>query len=120
MTPWWVFSAVATPSRKPSWRRISAIRSLRIERGHSTSCLRARIPLRIRVRKSAIGSVIDTGRPSSPARLDHARDVAAERQLAETEATHLELAQIRAGPTTPQTAGLGPDLEFGLLGKPVD
>src|ERR1044071_5118044 len=52
-------SMEVTPCTKPSSRRISASRSLMLERGHSINCLRARIPLRIRARKSAMGSVID-------------------------------------------------------------
>ena len=35
------------------------MRSFMFERGSSICCLRARIPLRMRARKSAIGSVID-------------------------------------------------------------
>src|SRR5512141_62636 len=70
------------------------MRTLMFERGHSTVCLRAWIPLRRRARKSAIGSVIDIV-ISSPARLDHAGDITAERELAEAETAHLELALLR-------------------------
>src|SRR5688500_11762601 len=116
--PWWLsVSPVTTPSTKPSSRRISAMRTLRFERGHSTRCLRARMPLRIRARKSAMGSVIDM---DSPARLDHARDLAAEREVTEAEAAHLELAQEGTGATAPLATVLLTDLELGLLGKPID
>src|SRR5688572_8752476 len=118
--PWCASSTEDTESRKPSCWRISAMRSFRFERGHTTCCLRARIPLRIRVRKSAMGSVIDMVTRSSPTRLDDARDVAAERELAETEAAHLELAQECAGTPAPLAAALDTDLELLLLGKPVD
>src|SRR4051812_45354477 len=110
-------SLEVTPETNPSACRISAIRSLRFERGHSTSCLRARIPFLIRARKSAIGSVIDIG---SPARLDDARDVAAERELAEAATTHLELTEVGARTATALAAALDPDLELLLLGKRID
>src|SRR5881394_45307 len=91
-----------------------------LERGHSISCLRARIPLRIRARKSAMGSVIDMGFVLLPARLDDARDVAAQGELAEAEPAHLELADIRARPAAALAAALDADLELVLLGKLID
>src|SRR5690242_9915695 len=122
MRPCFLSSAVDTVLTKPSSRRISAMRSFMFERGSSMSCLRARIPLRMRARKSAIGSVIDIFDISSslPARLDDARDVAAQRELAEAEATHLELTEIGARPTTTLAAALHADLELLLLRKPID
>src|SRR5215831_17234517 len=54
------------------------------------------IALRIRVRKSAIGSVIFYLLPL-PARLDDARNLATQRQVAEADAAHLKLAKIAAG-----------------------
>src|SRR5205807_1703367 len=104
--------------RKPSWRRISAMRSLMVDRGQSMVCLRDRMPLRIRVRKSEMGSVIDMG-VSSPARLDDAGDVTAKRQLTEAEPAHLELAQVGAGAAAALAAVAGADLELVLLGKPI-
>src|SRR6185436_12466552 len=105
---------------KPSSRRISAIRSLMFDRGHSTSDLRARIPLRMRARRSAIGSVIDILALPSPARLDDARDIAAERELSETAAAHLELAQVGARAAAALAAGLDANLELLLLGERID
>jgi hypothetical protein len=67
-----------------------------------------------------MGAVIDTGRSSSPARLDHARDIAPKRQLAETETAHLELPQVSTRTTTARAAILDANLELLLLGKPVD
>src|SRR5690348_9488198 len=95
------------------------MRSLMFERGHSINCLRARIPLRIRARKSAMGSVIDIGSPS-PARLDDTRDIAAQGEVPETEPAHLELAQVRARPAAALAAVVLADLELVLLRKLVD
>src|SRR3954467_13459896 len=61
--------------------------------GISTVSCAAMMPLRIRVRKSAIGSVIDT---LGPARLGHAGDEAVVRQLAQAQAMLAELAIHRA------------------------
>src|SRR3569832_2206864 len=119
ITPCLVSSAVLTDWTKPSSRRISAMRTLMFERGHSTVCLRAWIPLRRRARKSAIGSVIDIV-ISSPARLDHAKEDTAEREHTEAETAHLDLAQVRARPATALAAALDTNLELVLLRKPVD
>src|SRR3954465_2296487 len=113
-------SEAVTPWTKPSSRRISASRSLMFERGHSTSCLRARIPLRIRARRSAMGSVIDMVYFLSPARLDDARDVATQGELAEAKTAHLELADIGTRATAALAAALGAHLELELLWKPID
>jgi hypothetical protein len=76
----------------------------------------------MRARKSAIGSVIDIFDISSslPARLDDARDVAPERELAEAKTTHLELAEVRTRTTAALAAALHANLELVLLGKPID
>jgi hypothetical protein len=55
-----------------------------------------------------------------PARLDDARDVAAERELAKAATTHLELAEVRASTATTLAAALDTNLELLLLGKPID
>src|SRR5215212_2437734 len=110
--PCLVSSCAETLWTKPSSRRISRMRSLMFERGHSMSCLRARIPFRMRARRSAIGSVIDI--LASPARLDDTRDITAERELSETAAAHLELAQVRARTATALAARLDADLELVL------
>src|SRR5438552_4128229 len=78
---------------KPSSFRISAIRTLSREAGMSTFSCSARLALRIRVSRSAIGSL--RIRPL-PARLHDARNLALERQLAETEPAHLELPEVAA------------------------
>src|SRR4051795_4941296 len=93
--------------------RIRAISRLRRLAGISTVSWAAMIPLRIRVRKSAIGSVIDM---RSPTRLGHAGDHALVRQLAQAEPADAELAIDRAGTTTaPTTRGCA-----GLvLGRPL-
>src|SRR5437870_4712120 len=67
---------------KPSSFRISAIRTLSREAGMSTFSCSARLALRIRVSRSAIGSL--RIRPL-PARLHDARNLALEQLLAETE-----------------------------------
>src|SRR5262249_55908721 len=113
-------SLAVTPWTKPSSRRISAMRSLMFERGHSTDCLRAWIPLRMRARKSAIGSVIDIFVRPLPARLDHTGDIAAQCELAEAEPAHLELAEIGTRPAAALAAALHANLELVLLRKLVD
>src|SRR5947209_19048659 len=74
----------------PSSRSSSARRRFIFEAGTSTFALRAVIALRTRVRKSAIGSVMIV---PLPARLDHAGDVAIQRQLAEADPAKPELAE---------------------------
>src|ERR1043166_9668033 len=86
---------------KPSPLRISARRSLIRDDGMSTFSCSARLALRTRVRKSAMGSLLMA---ASPARLEDARHFALERELAETQAPQLELAQGAAG----QMAHLAP------------
>src|SRR5215213_3626414 len=83
----------------PCSARMRAISRLRFDDGISTVSCAAMMPLRIRVRKSAIGSVIDM---RSPARLGHARDEAVVRQLAQAQAAEPELAVH--GARTPATA----------------
>src|SRR5262245_28136484 len=57
----------------------------------STFSCSARLALRMRVNRSAMGSLIMT---ESPARLDHAGHLALERELAEADAAQLELPQV--------------------------
>src|SRR5207245_11369160 len=78
---------------KPSSFRISAMRTLSREQGMSTFSCSARLALRIRVSRSAIGSL--RIRPL-PARLHDARNLALERHLAEAEPAHLELPEVAA------------------------
>src|SRR6266702_1424025 len=76
-----------------------AISPFSLEAGTSILGSLARTPFRIRVVMSAMGSVMFIGNYllGLPARLDDARDVARERQLAEADAAHLELPQVRPG-----------------------
>src|SRR3954452_18212935 len=84
-----------------------AISRLSLLDGISTSSLAAMMPLRMRVRKSATGSVIDM---RSPARLRHAGDVALMGELAQTDAAEPELAVHRARPAAAAAARVGPRL----------
>src|SRR5438309_2145167 len=94
----------------PSSLRISAIRSLSFDDGMSTFSCSARLALRMRVRKSAIGSLS----MGLPARLDHAGHLALERELAEADAARLELAQVPAGAVANPATGVSARLELGL------
>src|SRR2546423_12371856 len=87
MSPCLSSSSWLTPLTKPSCWRISATRSFSFECGMMTFAFRAVMALRMRVRRSAIGSVI-----LSPARFDDARNVAAQRQLPEAQAAQFEFA----------------------------
>src|ERR1700758_1294016 len=68
------------------------------------------IPLRIRVRKSAIGSVIDM---ALPARLRHAGDEALVGELAQADPAEPELAVDRARTPAAAAARMGPRLVLG-------
>src|SRR5499426_3793031 len=95
---------------KPSSFRISAIRTLSLEDGMSTFSCSARLALRIRVRRSAIGSL----RMALPARLHDARDLALERQLAEAEPAELELPEVAARAAAQLAPRIGARLELRL------
>src|SRR5262245_40961840 len=73
-----------------------AISTLSLDVGTSTLISRARFPFRTRVSMSAMGSYMFIGFPL-PARLDHAGDVAGQRQLAEADPAHLELPDVGPG-----------------------
>src|SRR5215217_3771670 len=90
-----------------------AISAFSPDAGISTSSWAAWMPLRIRVRKSAIGSVIDT---RSPARLRHAGDEALVRELAQADAAQPELAVHRPGAPAAAAAAVRPR---GVLGRAV-
>src|SRR5579859_1972332 len=91
--------------------------SLSFEWGSSTRSCRAIDPLRMRVSMSAMGSVI----MGSPARLHDARDLAPERQHAETNSAKRELAIERPrstahlAPVAVADRELGPAIEFRKL-----
>src|SRR6186997_2420429 len=96
---------------KPSVLRISVMRTLSLDAGMSTFSCSARLALRMRVRRSAMGSVI-IPRASLPARLDHARHLALEGQLPEAESAGLELPQVAAGTAADLAAAVAPRLEL--------
>src|SRR5215213_5518008 len=87
-----------------------AISRLRLLDGMITVSCAAWIPLRMRVRKSAMGSVIDM---RSPARLRHAGDVAVVRELAQADPAQAELAVDGARAPAATAAGV---LAGGILG----
>src|SRR5882724_7526184 len=97
---------------KPSLFRISVIRTLSLEDGMSTFSCSALLAFRIRVRRSAMGSVIMSP-PLLPARLDHARNLTLEGQLPEAEPAALELAQVPAGSPAELAAVVRPHPELG-------
>src|SRR3954465_8142057 len=80
---------------------------LNFDAGMSTVSWAADRPLRMRVRKSATGSVIDIG---LPARLRHAGDVALVGHLAQADPAQPELAVHRGGAAAPAATGVGPGL----------
>src|SRR5262245_32837322 len=97
------FRALSTSStcfspRKPSRTRTSTTASLRRECGTSSRSLRAPAALRIRVSRSATGSVIDISLSSLlPGRLHEAGDLALVREPPQAEPAEPELAVVRAG-----------------------
>src|SRR3984893_16256905 len=78
---------------KPSSFSTRAISILSLDAGNSTRACRALAALRMRVSMSEMGSVCIL-----PTRLDHAGNLAAQRVTAETDAAHLELANVAARP----------------------
>src|SRR5713226_7642970 len=106
-------SFTATSRMKPSSRSTSHTRSFSLEAGRSSSSRPARCALRMRVKRSATGSVMLIA-CSSPGRLDHSRDLAAQGASAEADAAHLELVQERPRPAAQFAAVVGPHLELGL------
>src|SRR3954451_15395774 len=90
-----------------------AISALRREAGASAASCWAWSALRIRVRKSAVGSVIVMGQGLLPARLRHAGDHALVRQLAQADPADAELPVHGAGAPTAAAAGVAAGLELG-------
>src|SRR3954465_8745835 len=82
-----------------------AISRLSLLEGMITVSWAAWMPLRIRVRKSAMGSVIDM---RSPARLRHAGDEALMRELAQADPAQAELPVHGARTTAAPTARVRP------------
>src|SRR5919202_3612070 len=81
-----------------------------LEDGISTVSCAAWMPLRIRVRKSAMGSVFELTAYGSPRGLRHARDVPVVGQLPEADATEPELAVHRTGSTAAPATTVGAGL----------
>src|SRR5881296_3611543 len=75
----------------------------------STVALRAAVALRMRVRKSAIGSVSIA---ASPARLHQARDLPATHQIPQAESAHAEAAVERPRAAAQRAAVVGAHLEL--------
>src|SRR2546423_6656101 len=90
---------------------------LRLLDGITTVSWAAWIPLRIRVRKSATGSVIDM---RSPARLRHAGDEALVGQLAQADPAQAELAVHGARAAAATAARVGPRGVLRRAGLPDD
>src|SRR3954452_6611832 len=78
----------------------------------STSSWSARSPFRMRVRKSAIGSVIDMS--LLPARLGESGDVALVGHLAQADPGQADFATVRAGAAAPLAAIVVTGLVLGL------
>src|SRR5512134_1638425 len=96
---------------KPSSLRMRAISRFVRDDGTATSACRARDALRTRVSMSAIGSEMFIG--SLPARLRDARQLAAQRALAEADAAQREAAHERARPAADGAAVIGLRLVLG-------
>src|SRR5918995_4371436 len=98
----------------PCSRRMRAHSVFSFEDGISTVSCAAWIPLRMRVRKSAIGSVLELTAGSlcgvSPRRLGHARDEALMGELPEADTAQSELPVDRAGPAATAATGVLPGL----------
>src|SRR5919108_71318 len=90
-----------------------AISAFSREDGITTSSWAAWMPLRIRVRKSAMGSLTAM---RSPARLRHAGDEALMRELAQADAAQPELAVHRTRAPAAAAAAVRPR---GVLGRAV-
>src|SRR5712675_418828 len=118
-----------TSRTKPSSRSTSQIRCLMLLAGSSISSRPARWALRIRVSRSATGSVMLIScylrRPypwarrrcscvGLPGTLDHSRDLALQGAIAEADAAHLELVQEGAIAAADGAALVGADLELRL------
>src|SRR5947209_3170958 len=95
-----------------SCARMRQTSSFSFEAGQITSSCCARTPLRMRVRRSPIGSVMAPMVDLLPARLRHARDEAAVGHLAQADTAESELPEITARPAADVAALIGAHLEF--------
>src|SRR5689334_24720186 len=82
--------------------------TLRVEAGMLVSLRPMALALRMRVARSAMGSVI----MGSPGSLAHAGDFAAQRALAQADAADAELAVHRPGPAADAAAAVAAHLEL--------
>src|SRR5262245_17804575 len=99
-----------------SCTRILHTSSFRFEAGHSTFSCRARTAVRMRVSRSAIGSVMDDIPDLSlPARLGDARDHPPVRHLAQADPAEAELAEIAPRPPADVAALVGAHGELRLV-----
>src|SRR5437588_2931784 len=96
----------------PCSLRIRASSTLNRECGIATESWSAASPLRIRVRKSPIGSVIVIGVGLLPARLREPGHVAIVRHLPQADPAEAELAEVGARPTAAPAAVVVPALEL--------
>src|SRR5262249_54565368 len=92
----------------PSSLRISHTRTLSLELGTSAFSCSARLALRMRVRRSATGSLF----MRSPARFHDAGNLALERQLTEAKPAQLEFPQVPARAPAQLAAAIGPGGEL--------
>src|SRR4051794_39265704 len=90
-----------------------AISCLSFDDGMFTSSCEAMIPLRMRVRKSAIGSVWDIRSALLPGGLGHPGDEAVVGQLAQADPAEAELAIHGAGPAAAAAASVLAGLVLG-------
>src|SRR3954452_24091244 len=90
-----------------------AISVLSREAGASAASCEAWSALRIRVSRSAVGSVIVIGRRLLPARLGHAGDHSLVRQLAQADPAHAALAVHGARAAAAPAPAVAPGLELG-------
>src|SRR6266542_7045911 len=104
---------------KPSSLRSSLIFTFSFEDGMSTFSCSARLALRMRVRRSAIGSLIDMVARPLPARLDHARHLALQGELPEADPAQLELPEKPARPAAQLAAAVDARLELRRLLQPT-
>src|SRR5262245_57882 len=87
-----------------------------LDAGTSTVLCRAMSPLRRRVSRSAIGSVMLIVLDSSPARLGHPGEGSLQGQVPEADPADLELAQVAARPSAAPAPVVLPDHEFPRTG----
>src|SRR5882762_3437094 len=106
-------SFTETSRRNPSSASTRAIASFSFDHGTSVVSLRARLALRMRVRRSAMGSVIISG-ALLPGCLDQSRNLPLQRELAQTDAAQLEAAEEGARTPAQRAAVVLAHAKLGL------